>query len=294
MLTGIIKAIARELDLTVFRYKYHTLRNFKRAHGYALNLQNPKTFSEKIQWIKLYGHLECFSKYVDKYAVREFIKQRIGEQYLIHSIGIYERVEDIDYEALPNSFVMKATHGSGWNLIIKDKKMADWNCARETMRKWVASSYYKKYGEPVYKPIKGRVIIEEYLDDPSGDLKDYKIFCFSGKPKYIQVDSERFKDHKRDFYDLNWNKVPMKIAPIDYLPDLHVKPVKIEEMLELSHKLSQGFPFVRVDLYCTCGHIYFGELTFLPSAGLAPITPIEYNLLLGELIDLNSYSKIPF
>ncbi|MBD1383138.1 ATP-grasp fold amidoligase family protein [Metabacillus arenae] len=268
--------------------KIHSLKKrFKRIHGFELNLTNPRTFTEKMQWIKLNGNLERFSKYVDKYEVRQSIKEKIGEKHLVPLIGIYENVYDIKFESLPKSFVMKATHGCGWNIIVKDKSLIDWNKAREKMNRWVNSNYYDKTKEPNYKSLKGRVIIEELLQDPSGDLKDFRFFCFHGNPKYIQVDGDRFNNHKRDLYNLNWNKLPYKVVYPNF-PKTLDKPKRLNAMISIARQLAQGFPFVRVDLYYLNNHIYFGELTFVPSNGFNRY-PIEYDRLLGNLLDLNRY-----
>lgn len=262
-------------------------RRFKRIHGFELNLSNPQTFTEKMQWIKLYGKLERFSKYVDKYEVRQIIKEKIGEQHLVPLIGIYENVYNIEFESLPKSFVMKATHGCGWNIIVKDKLLLDWNDTREKMNRWVNSNWYNNSNEPNYKPLKGRVIIEELLQDPSGDLKDFKFFCFHGNPKYIQVDGDRFNNQKRDIFDLGWNKLPYEVVYPNF-PKTLDKPKHLNDMISIARQLAQGFAFVRVDLYYFNNLIYFGELTFVPSSGFNRY-PIEHDRLLGNLLDLNLY-----
>lgn len=263
-------------------------QRFLKVHGYELNLENPLTFSEKVQWIKRYGNLERFCKYVDKYAVRSYIKKTIGEEYLIPLIGVYRRTEDIEVNSLPNSFVIKSTHAARWNLIVKDKSKVNWTQAMGKMRKWLRSSYYKRRREPNYKYIIPRLVIEEKIEDVSGDLKDYKFFCFNGEPKYIQVDAFRSSNHRRDFYDTNWTKLPIRLRYRNLRKPLD-KPSKLNEMIEVARKLSKDFPFVRVDLYFANEKIYFGELTFTPGNGLKKFTPTKYDHLFGEHFDLSKY-----
>nr|WP_263325975.1 ATP-grasp fold amidoligase family protein [Neobacillus sp. Marseille-Q6967] len=261
---------------------------FKRRHGYHLNLVSPRTFSEKIQWIKLYGNLQRFSKYVDKYEVREYVKSKIGEKSLIPLIGVYNNVNQINLDTLPDSFVLKATHGCKWNMLIKDKTKFNWNAKKKLVRKWLNSSYYRITGESNYQNIKPRVVIEEYIKDSSGDLKDYKIFCFNGEPRYIQVDGNRYRDHKRDIYDLNWNKLPVQYGYPNFSKPVD-KPSRLNELLDTARILSADFPFVRVDLYCTNEQIFFGELTFTPTNGFKPFNPRHYDLLFGKFFDIKRY-----
>jgi hypothetical protein len=283
----VVRDFLRPLGLDILRRENCVKNRFKRAHGYEPDLKNPKTLSEKIQWMKVYGHLERFSKYVDKYAVRAFVKDTAGEELLIPLIGVYKKTKEIDYNSLPNSFVMKATHASGWNVIVKDKAEVDWNLAREKMDGWLKLNYYKKSGEPNYKPLKGGIIIEKYIEDSTGDLKDYKFFCFHGEPKFVQVDGDRFVGHKRDIYDLKWNKLPVKFF-YENLTQPVAKPEKLSDMTEICRKLSRGFSFVRVDLYFADGRIYFGELTFTPENGFYPFSPVQYDAIFGKFLDLNN------
>lgn len=261
---------------------------FKRKHGYELNLANPRTFSEKIQWIKQYGNLERFSKYVDKYEVREYVREKIGEQYLIPLIGVFDRVDEINWDILPESFVMKANHGSGWNIIVRDKAMVNQEFAKRKMRKWLRSSFYRINGESNYRNIKPRVVIEELLKDPTGDVKDYKFFCFHGGPKFIQVTGDRSSEGKRDLYDLSWNKLPVRLGSKNFKEPI-AKPASLDEMLSISRKLCSEFEFVRVDLYYTNGQIFFGELTFTPMNGMTPITPFYFDKMFGEFLDITRY-----
>jgi hypothetical protein len=286
----IYSKIWRRVDLAFFCLKYHTIPMFKQRHGYDLNLKEPKSFSEKVQWFKLYGRLEYVSKYVDKYMVREFVKSTLGEKYLIPMIGIYEKVNEIIFDLLPNSFVIKATHGSGWNILVPDKSNIEWITVKNQMNDWLSSNYYNWHGEPQYRSLKRRIIIENYIRDASGDLKDYKFFCINGYAKFILVYSERNISPKTDVYDLEWNRLPIKLGR-ENLAKPAAKPEALDEMLQISHTLSRGFPFVRVDLYFSNGRIYFGELTFTPGNGMTNIDPVEYDYLFGSYLDLIPYNK---
>ena len=175
-----IKFILKKTLCQILGVKYYTRLIFRRAHGYSLNLDNPRSLSEKIQWIKLNCNLELLAPFVDKYEVREFVKKRVGEKYLVPLIGIYDHFDQIDLHSLPSAFAMKATHGSGWNILVNDKCQVDWNKARAQMKKWLKSNYYDVHLESVYKNIKGRIIIEELIRDSSGDLKNFKFYCCNG------------------------------------------------------------------------------------------------------------------
>jgi hypothetical protein len=266
-------------------FKLQARHYFIRRSVRCVHLRHPRTFCEKILWIKFYGNPERFAPYVDKYTVRTFVRDTRGSEYLVRLLGVYSSMEDIDFGALPRAFVMKATHGSGWNIIVKDKALVDWTEAKSKMTAWLKSNYYPKGGEANYKPLKGRIVIDEYIDDPSGDLKNYKFYCYHGEPRYIQVDSDRFADHRRDIYDLHWNKLPMKMDYANLLHPVH-KPDHFETMLELCRKLSGGFAFVRIDLYNVSECILFGEMTFTPHIGMVLITPCHYDYLLGSHLDL--------
>jgi hypothetical protein len=285
---GAIRDFLRPIGWALFGYENYVKDHFKRRHGYEPDLKTPKTFSEKIQYLKVYGHLERFSKYVDKYDVREFVREKVGAELLIPLVGIYERTDDIDFGSLPNSFVMKATHGSGWNIIVQDKTRLDWNSAIKKMNKWLKKNYFNKNGESQYKFLKRRILIEKYISDSTGDLKDYKFFCFYGEPQFVQVDGDRFTNHRRDIYDLNWNKLSVRFF-YENLPEPVAQPEKLYDMLQICRKLSREFAFVRVDLYFAYGRIYFGELTYSPDNGLKPFDPVRYDQIFGEYLDLKNY-----
>lgn len=259
-------------------YRYYTKKK--------LSLENPQELNEKIQWLKVYYRPEILNQLVDKYAVRQYVIDTIGEQYLNKCYGVYDKVSEVDFDALPNQFVLKGVHGSGFNMIVKDKSKLNKTKARLKMRKWLFHNFYYKAGlEWAYKDVKPRIIAEEYLEDiDRGVLHDYKFFCFNGVPKFIHVDVDRFGNHQRLFYDLEWNKLPYK----HYLPnDANIdKPDSLAQMLKLSEQLSKGFPLVRVDLYSTEGKILFGELTFYPGNGILEFYPDDFNKTTGDYLTL--------
>ncbi len=253
-----------------------------------LNLNNPKSFSDKIQWIKLYGGIDQYAKYVDKYEVRKYIEKTIGKDYLIPLIGVWDTFDAIPFNELPDKFVLKGTHGSGFNFICHDKSTLDKKLVRDIVSKWLKENYYTRSAETQYKYCKPRILCEKYMEDDSGSLRDYKFFCFNGIPQIIQVDSDRFKGHKRDLFDTDWNKLPYTLEHPN-TKELIKKPGKFNEMIEVTKKLSKQFPFVRVDLYLIGDKVYFGELTFTPGNGLEHFKPINLDYQLGDLIDLSKY-----
>ncbi|ACS99092.1 ATP-grasp fold amidoligase family protein [Paenibacillus sp. JDR-2] len=265
--------------------------NFYINHGYKLNLNYPKTLSEKIHWIKINGKLTRFSDLVDKYEVRRYVGNIIGEEYLIPLIGVYENSRKIDFNKLPKEFIIKATHSSGWNLIVSDKSKLNWSITCRKIDKWINASFYRITGEENYKNIRGRVVIEELIHDDSGDLKDYKFFCYHGEPKYVQLDGGRYNTHKRDMYDTDWNKINVRYGYNNFDTPIE-KPKMLDLMVELSRKLSKGFAFVRVDLYCVNeSEILFGEMTFTPGNGARRFSPIEYDQFFGEPLILEKYNQ---
>lgn len=261
---------------------------YKISTGQRLNLENPITYTEKLQWLKLNWYDPIATKCTDKYEVREFVKERIGEQYLNELYGVYDSVEEIDLNKLPDSFVLKATHGSGWNIICRDKNKMNWAVELKKMKRWLKTNYYWFGREWNYKDIKPRIICEKYLAEEDGEPpKDYKIFCFHGEPKFIQVDIDRFKGHKRNIYDLEWNLLDAEFLYPKFNEKLIKKPVKLSEMIELSRKLSKDFPHVRVDFFIVENKIYFGELTFFPESGFKKFKPEDFEIQVGSWLKLS-------
>ena len=254
--------------------------------GSQADLDNPHTYNDKILWLKLNWNDPQATLCADKYLVRDFVKERIGEGYLNELIAVYDSVDDIDISVLPERFVLKCTHASGYNVICHDKHEMDWDEEFDRLLIWLKSSYYWRKREWVYRDIKPRIVCERFLGDGASCPSDYKITCCNGEPKFIGVDYDRFTDHKRNVYDTKWNFMPFSFKfPRGNADDIP-RPEKLEEMLELACKLSSGFPHVRVDLYYVDERIYFGEMTFFPSSGMSTIRPPEYNELIGSWLDL--------
>ncbi len=269
-------------------------KKYKKIFGKEINLQEPKTFNEKLQWLKLNDRNPKYTNLVDKYEVRKYIKDTIGEKYLIHLIGAWDKFDDIDFSKLPNQFVLKCTHDSGGIIICKDKSQLDLDKVRKKMNKCLRKNYYYHSREWPYKNIEPRIICEEYMVDESGtELKDYKIMCFNGKAKclFICLNRDSKKGLNVDFYDMEWNPMPFE----RHYPSsgtIIPKPKSFDKMVELAEKLSEDIPFVRVDFYDINGKLYFGELTFYPGAGFEEFTPESYDYKLGSWIELPNINKL--
>ncbi|TYQ15962.1 UNVERIFIED_CONTAM: teichuronopeptide biosynthesis TupA-like protein [Acetivibrio alkalicellulosi] len=261
------------------------------ARGYkkVLNLKDPKYFGEKIQWIKLYGNLQRYSNYVDKYLVRDYVKQKIGDKYLNDIIGIFNRVEEINFEELPNEFVIKGTHGCGYNLVCQNKRNLNIDEAKKKMKAWLETDFSKIKKEPQYSKIKPRLLCEKYLYEDGGVLTDYKIFCFNGQPAFIQVIKDREFSQTQDFFDTKWNRLELRKGRYPSFTREIEKPIVLPELIHISKSLSEGFPFVRVDFYIIKSRIIFGELTFTPAGGLSPFEPLEKDIEISKLINLSLY-----
>lgn len=260
---------------------------FKHCVGYPLNLDNPLSYNEKLQWLKLNNKHREYTTMVDKVAAKEFVASIVGDKYLIPTLAVWNSVEDIEWNSLPNQFVIKSTGDSGGVVVCKDKRCFDEKAAVAKLKKLGERTYYKYNKEYPYKDVPHRYIAEKYMEDESGiELKDYKIFCFDGEPKFLFVASGRQQDDTRfDFYDLDFNHLPV----INGHPNADVwpsKPENFDEMIEVARKLSKGIPHVRVDLYNCRGEIYFGELTFFHWSGMVPFEPLEWDYKFGEYIKL--------
>lgn len=273
--------ILKMSDEKYIKLKYEFLRNEK------LDLENPRTFNEKLQYLKLYDRKPFYTNLVDKYEVRKFVTEVIGEEYLIPLLGRWNTFDEIDFSKLPNQFVLKCTHDSGGIVICKDKRKFNIKEAKRKIQKCMKTNYYYKGREWPYKDVKPRIIAEQYMIDESGtELKDYKVFNFNNVPKLIEVDFDRFIQHKRNIYDTKWNYLNLCIEyPTD--PNKKIeKPKNLEEMLSCAKKLSKGFPFLRTDFYNINGKIYFGEITLYHGSGLEKIIPEKYEKILGDWINL--------
>lgn len=271
---GKLKFIPDKLYLALL-YKGYT--------GKRLDIERPKTYNEKLQWLKINDRNPNYSLMVDKYEVREYISMEIGEKYLIPIFGVYEKFEDINFEELPNEFVLKCTHDSGSVIICRDKNTFDVKRARKKINKWLKRNYFYSGREWPYKNLKPRIICEKFLED---DIIDYKIMCFNGEPKLIQVHQNRNQsNHTIDFYTTDWEKTEIKRR--DHPSgSLIKKPNNLDEMLNISRILSKGEIHVRIDLYEVNGKIYFGEKTYYSASGFANFEKEEHNELLGSWIKL--------
>lgn len=249
------------------------------------NLENPKTFNEKLQWLKLNYRNNLMPICADKYEVRQYLENK-GYGYLLNDlISVYESEKDIDVSKLPEKFVLKGSHGSGWNLIVKDKNKIKWKPWKLVMKSWLKQNLYYYGREWVYKDMKPRIICEKYLEDKNGELLDYKIYCFNGEPKFIQVDVDRFTNHTANYYDCEWNTMPFQYG--DENSDRVIeRPENLDEMIIISKDLSKEFPHVRVDLYEVNGKLYFGELTFFTASGACEFSPEKYDLIIGSWLEL--------
>lgn len=285
-LVRILKTFFGYLDFNKRKDIIFVRNQFKERLHKDLNLINPKTFNEKIQWLKLFDHNPLYSILADKYLVREYVKAKVGDNILNEIYGVYSKFEDINFNDLSNAFVIKATHGSGWNIICKNKEELDLSSVKTKLESWLSDNYYKYGKEFVYKNIKPRIIIEKYLKyENNTSLNDYKFFCFHGEPKFIQVDINRFTNHQRNFYDLGWNLLPFELHHESYNKIIK-KPQNLEKMINIAKKLSAGIKFCRVDLYDLEDKVIFGEITFYPGNGLELFNPPEYDEKIGKYLKL--------
>lgn len=266
---------------------------FRLYKGKKLNLDNPITMDEKLQWLKLYNRNPKYQKMVDKCDSKKYVEQIIGENYIIPTLGVWDKFDDIDFDNLPNQFVLKCTHDSGSVAICKAKSTFDYENAKKKLQRGQKRNIFWHTREWPYKNLPPRIIAEKYMTDKSGGLVDYKFYCFDGYVDCVLVCIDRhLKDTKFYFFDKDWNlkrlNVRGKNAPADFtLP----KPECIDEMFEIASKLSKGMPFIRVDLYEINGQIYFGELTFFPDSGFDPNRLPESDLYFGNLINLELVKK---
>lgn len=258
--------------------------------GKRLRLKDPQTYSEKIQWLKLYDRDPRYTMMVDKYRVREYIAETIGEEYLIPSLGVWESPDEIDFDALPERFVLKCNHNSGLGMYIcKDKSQMDVERVKEKLRAGLAQNYYLQGREWQYKNVKPCIVAEQYMEDEeTKELRDYKFFAFDGEVKALFIASERgseTEETKFDFFDAEFNHLPF----LNGHPNAAVlpkKPQNFELMKQLASKLSRGIPQVRVDFYEANGRVYFGELTFSHWSGMTPFEPEEWDYTFGSWIKL--------
>ncbi|MEL7660876.1 ATP-grasp fold amidoligase family protein [Acetobacterium wieringae] len=250
-----------------------------------LNLENPETFSEKLQWLKLYDRRDIYTKIVDKYLVKDYVENFIGLEYVIPTLGVWDRFEDIDFDALPNQFVLKCTHDSGGLVICKDKKELNIEMAKRKINKCLMRNFYYLGREWPYKNVIPRIIAEPFISDKNGELKDYKFFCFSGTPRMLFIASDREIDTRFDFFDANFKHLPFTNGHANSEKSLEY-PQQFEMMKRLAAILSKNFPQIRVDFYNVDGKIYFGELTLFHFSGFVPYEPNFWDIEIGKWVEL--------
>ncbi len=251
------------------------------------NLKNPKTYNEKLNWLKLHDKNPIYTRIVDKFEAKEYVKDIIGDQYIIPTLGVWDNFDDIDFDELPQQFVLKCTHDSEGLVIVKDKDKLDKEMAKNKIESALKQNFFYIGREWPYKNVKPRIIAEKYMEDHiDGELRDYKFFCFDGEPKAMFVASDRASDNvKFDYFDLNFNHLDIK-QKYPHAEQPLRKPVTFEKMIELSKVLSKGFPHVRVDFYEVDGQLYFGELTFYHFSGFMPFEPNTWDKLFRDWIKL--------
>lgn len=292
--TAFLGSIWRRLSWAIPNDEFYLRMLYVFEMHRILHLKHPRTFNEKIQWLKLYNRKPEFTKMVDKYAVKEYVANLIGSEYIIPTLGVWESFDEIDFDKLPNQFVLKTTHGGGGMAVVicRDKKTFNKDKARRILEKSLKSDIYRLFREWPYKDVPRRIIAEKFMTSQSAnapkDLPDYKFFCFDGEPKYCQVIRDRHSLETIDFYDMEWKHqdfVGLNVLARNGMERVEC-PKQLGVMQEICRKLSKGMPFVRVDLYVIDGNEYFGELTFYPASGFGSFTPDEWNLRLGELLKL--------
>ena len=267
-------------------------RTFTHFFPYPLDLNNPQSFAEKIQWLKVFGRLGRFAPYVDKFEVREYVRKTIGEDHLVPLLGVYDSVDQIPWDHFPPRFVIKAAHGCGWNVIVRDASTLDREATAQKLDDWLHQNYFDQTYEEQYLVIRKRLIVEEMLGAGVELPWDYKFFCSQGEPTLISIDLGRSENHTRKLLSPDWTPVEGTIkfpAASGEFP----RPPELNQMLAIVRNLSRPFPFVRVDLYLVEGRIYFGELTFTPESGLAPVSPRTFDMWRGARLDLVKFRDTP-
>lgn len=263
-------------------------RKFKACLGVELDLGNPRTFNEKLQWLKLYDRNPQYTEMVDKYEVKNYVSRCIGEEYIIPTLGVWDSFDEINFDELPDKFVLKCTHDSGGLVIVKDKSQLDKSVAKRKIEKSIKKNYFYAGREWPYKDVRPRIIAEQYMENNGEDLVDYKIHNFNGVPKIILVCRDRFKESgiTEDFYSENWVHLDVRRPGVPNAEVELEQPEELKKMLELAKKISKDMAFVRTDFYAINKKIYFGEITFYPANGFVGFEPEKYDELFGEWIVL--------
>lgn len=286
IVSAVMKHMPRFVQIKYIEFLYN------KKIGRKLNWDNLCAYTEKMQWSKLYDATDVKTELSDKYLVRKWVEEKIGKDYLIPLLGVWNNYDEIDFEKLPNQFVLKTNHGSGTVIIVKDKYKINHKLSRQLFDDWMNTDYSYLFGmEMQYTKIKRKIIAEQYLDTGDQDLQDYKFLCFDGRPYFCWVDLDRFKNHTRNVYDLNWNIQPWNQYTYGNSKKDIPKPKNFEKMVEIASLLCVGFSHVRVDLYNINGKIYFGEMTFTNGSGYERIVPDEYDFKLGKLWNIDLSKK---
>lgn len=286
-LTKLLRGIWHRVGL-IFGDEIYVRVEYFIVFGKRLRLKNPQTYSEKLQWLKLHEGDPIYTRMVDEAEAKKYVTEIIGEEYIIPTYGVWNHFDEIDFDKLPDQFVLKTTHDSGGVIICKDKKTLDKNAAKVKLEKSLKNDYYYTSKEWPYKNVVPRIIAEKYMEDESGELCDYKLFCFDGKMKALFIATDRFtsgEETKFDFFDENFNHLPFTNGHPNATKPIK-KPESFQQMKDLAEKLSQKIPHVRVDFYCTNGKIYFGELTFFHWGGFKRFEPEEWDFKFGEWFKL--------
>lgn len=265
-------------------------KEFKNCNFYEMDFSNPQTYCQKVYWLRLYGGTPLKQKLADKYLCREYVRDTIGEEYNVPLLGVWDDFEEIDFNKLPKQFVLKTNHGCGFNLIIKNKDDMNKSYVKKTINKWMKMNYALFYCEMQYYNIPRKILAEQYLEQIDGGLYDYKFHCINGKPLFCEVIGERNEatgEARQAIYDCKWNLLEFTFGDFEQFDYVISKPKLLEEMVEISTKLSLGIDYVRVDLYMIEDKVFVGELTFTSAGGNNPnITPKHADLELGRMIHL--------
>lgn len=306
MRNSILKKLQRFAKDPVFSFKRKVVNTFPKMSpdkwflqvkfykymGYKLDLKHPKTFNEKLQWLKLYDRNPLYTTLVDKYRVKQYVAEKIGEEYVIPTLAVYKSVDEIDLDKLPNQFVLKCNHDSGSIIICRDKSTFDLAAAKKKLNKALKYNYYLDSREWPYKNVARCIFAEEYIyhDD---DLYDYKFFCFNGSVKYYKIDYDRSSIHHATYFDREGNELPYYevVCPKIENKRFDILYEEIETMISLSENLSKKLPFARVDFYCNSGAIKFGECTLYPTAGFGTFSNLDFEMALGDCLNIIQVNK---